>query len=127
MADPKWQDLGGTVAALAADAVRVQELLDDGVAQSRARFTRALAGLPEPARELLLPLAPGGVALTEYSIRCALRLATARSLSLQLVVQPINAGYSYLFATTAAEQSALCIEVRAVPQPAPGRGETADV
>lgn len=106
------------MSALAADSVLVQQRLDAGVAASREQFAALLATLPESARSLLLPLAPPGIAVTEYRIRCDLRITTARSIGFSLVAAPINAGYSALYRTTASEQSSFTIEVLAAPHQA---------
>ena len=115
VADQQWQDLGSTVAALATDSILVQQRLDAGVAASREQFAALLATLPESARSLLLPLAPPGIVVTEYRVRCELNLTTTRAVGLSLVVAPLNAGYSALYGTTSCERSSFTIEVLAVP------------
>ena len=119
MADEQWQTLGSTVFALAADCILVQQRLDAGASASREQFAVLLATLPESARSLLLPLAPPGMFITEYRIRCDLRITRSHSVEFSLTAAPINTGYSALYGTTASEQSSFAIEVRAVPTPAP--------
>lgn len=115
MRDTQWQDLASTVSALAADCVLVQKQLDAAVIRRREAFAALLAAVPQDVQSLLMPLAPAGLTVAEYRIDCTLRVTTARSVSLSLVAAPINVGYHALYGTTAAEQSSVSIEVRAVP------------
>lgn len=112
-----WHDLEGLFAALAKDAVLVQRRLDEAHAEASEAFARSLADLPAPARNspLALALAPRRLVVDRHEIRCAVRVATARSLELKLVARPINLGASALFGRSEAQEMSLCVEIEPAP------------
>lgn len=111
MAGLEWKTLGETVYGLARDGVLIQRKLDATAAVEEARFTALLAAVPEPARPLLLPLAPARLRLKEHHVECTLRVGTALSIEFSLAARPINLGFAALYGTTESESSSLSVEV----------------
>jgi hypothetical protein len=105
------------VTQLAADAVKVQELLDRATFGQRQQFAKTLALAPPPLHDLILPLCPPALVVTEYSLTCAVQVGSRRSLRLSLTALPLNLGLATLYQHTDNERSTLTVQVKPVPVP----------
>lgn len=106
------------MAALAADSVIIQRLLDAATARQRERFLRVLSSAPASIQTLLLPLAPPSQTLTSHRVACRVRMSVNHSVHGGIVVAPVNLGFTGLYATTREEECSLTVEVTTSPHPA---------
>lgn len=116
MAEKGWQPLADTVHALARDGIAIQRKLDEAAAAQDERFLAMLAGVPESARPLLMPLLPSRLVVKQHHVTCTMRVNTAQSVEFSLVAKPINLGFAVLYGKSEAESSSLSVVVSAVPR-----------
>jgi hypothetical protein len=112
---PYTTELGELVAAMATDAINVQLLWDRDYQNAVARFKAMMAHADPETAELLRPLAPARMVVSNFELAFQTLIITELQESLTIQALPINLEFSLRHAVRTERYSRISFSVEQVP------------
>ena|SRR5947209_5720376 len=114
MANSDAAQLGEFVGELALDAIRLQQLWNDAHTAEHSQFVQMVKAHPQ-IRELLMPLAPPLMSLSEFVVDAAVQIDVARKTEFTLTAKPINLEFTRRYQINTEQTSRIRITVTSGP------------